>query len=40
MKKPVRARNVTANELAGMKALRSYTSALKLGYVKRVELMR
>ena len=31
VKKPVRARNVTANEPAGMKALRSYTSALKLG---------
>lgn len=29
-KKPVR-RNVTANEPAGMKALRDYTSALKLG---------
>ena len=29
-KKPVR-RNVTANEPAGMRALRDYTSALKLG---------
>ena len=31
-KKPVR-RNVTANEPAGMRALRDYTSALKLGEI-------
>lgn len=34
IKKPVR-RNVTANEPAGMRALRDYTSALKLGHVTR-----
>lgn len=30
-KKPIRRRNVIANEPAGMKALRQYTSALRLG---------
>lgn len=33
-KKPIRRRNVTANEPAGMKALRQYTSALRLGFQK------
>ena len=31
-KKPSRPRNITLNEPEGMKALRRYTSALKLGY--------